>query len=84
MEVEYSASILRSDQLQALKSFKLKRVFIPYDLFFIGQLDIKDIDSLHYDSKTEVFISMPRIVRKRDDEYLNSFKDFLKLGKAQS
>ena len=41
MEVEYSASILRSDQLQALKSFKLKRVFIPYDLFFIGQLDIK-------------------------------------------
>ena len=82
MEVEYSASILRSDQLQALKSFKLKRVFIPYDLFFIGQLDIKDIDSLHHDSKTEVFISMPRIVRKRDDEYLNSFKDFLKLGKA--
>ena len=82
MEVEYSASILRSDQLQALKSFRLKRVFIPYDLFFSGQLGITDIDSLHHDCKSEVYISMPRIIRKRDADYLNSLKDFLKLGKA--
>ena len=82
MEVEYSASILRPDQLQVLKNFKLKRIFIPYDLFYIGQLDIKDIDSLHHDSKTEVYISMPRIIRKRDDKYLDSFREFLKLGKA--
>lgn len=82
MEVEYSASILRSDQLQALKSFRLKRIIIPYDLFFADQLSIKDIDSLHHDSHSEVFIAMPRIIRKRDNEYLRSFKDFLKLGKA--
>ena len=82
MEVEYSASILRSDQLQAIKSVRLKRVFIPYDLFFLGQLSLQDIDSLRHGSNIEVYVSLPRIIRKRDDEYLDSLKDFLKLGKA--
>lgn len=82
MEISYSASIKNADQLYALNEYKLSRIYIPYDLFFKKEVTIGNIDDIHHGSKSEVYVSLPEIMRKRDDGYLSSLKDFLLSGKA--
>ena len=82
MEVKYSASILKKEQLAAVSNYGIDRIYIPYDMFYTGQTDIHDIDFLHHDREIDVYLSLPRIIRKRDDEYLKSLASFLMLGKA--
>ena len=82
MEVKYSASILKKGQLAAVSKYGIDRIYIPYDMFYTGQTDIHDIDFLHHDREIDVYLSLPRIIRKRDDEYLKSLASFLMLGKA--
>lgn len=82
MDIEYSASVMNKEQLKKVSQYRLKKVYIPYDLFFKNELSVEDIDEIHKNSDTDVYISLPQIIRKKDDKYLNSLKSFLLLGKA--
>lgn len=80
MEINYSASIVRAEQLNSVLKFDIKKVYIPFDLFYWGLFDVKTVDAIH-DKSIQVYISTSRILRERDREYLESFKNFLLLGK---
>jgi len=82
MESKYSAFIMNSDQLDAVKKYELKKVYIPYDLFYCDKVSVRDIEYFHCNKTTLVYLVMPRILRKRDEIYLNKLKEFLLLGKA--
>lgn len=78
---DISVSIMRIEQLATILKYDVKKIYIPFDLFFWGLIGVEDVDNIHADNK-QVYISMPRIIRKRDEEYLDSLKEFLLLGKA--
>ena len=82
MDFEYSASVMNKIQLKKALQYRLKKIYIPYDLFFNNELSVDDIDEIHHSCDTDVYISLPQIIRKRDTDYLKSLKNFLLLGKA--
>lgn len=69
----YSISIMQTEQLKAVSRYEFERIYIPYDLFYGKKLNIEDINT---DKK--LALSLPRIIRKRDGEYLESLKEFLR------
>ena len=81
MDSRYSAMIMKAEQLSSLLKYNLEKIYIPFDLFFWGLLNVDDIDRIHK-KKISVYIVMPRIIRKRDNDYLETFKNFLMQGKA--
>lgn len=81
MEISYSASIMRAEQLKSVLKYNIKRVYIPFDLFFWELFDVKTIDTIR-EKNIEIYISMPRIVREKDEDYLEALKKFLLLGKV--
>jgi len=81
MDINYSVSIMRAEQLATVLQFNIKKVYIPFDLFYWGLVGVEDIDRIHKLEK-EVYLSLPRIIRKKDELYLNSLKELLLLGKA--
>ena len=82
MDIEYSASVMNKVQLDTAVRYRLKKIYIPYDLFYRNELMLDDIDSIHHGSDTDVYISLPQIIRKKDNDYLERLKSFLLLGKA--
>ena len=82
MDIRFSASIHYKEQLNALFGHDLYKICIPYDLFYKNELSVDDIDRIHHENGSKVYLILPGILRKRDDEYLESLKDFLLLGKA--
>lgn len=81
MEISYSASIMRAEQLKSVLKYNIKRVYIPFDLFFWELFDVKTIDTIR-GKNIDIYISMPRIVREKDEDYLEALKKFLLLGKV--
>ena len=72
-----SVSVLSVSQLRQVITFSIHRVYIPYDLFDTGQLSKEDLDTIG-SKNMECFISFPRILRKRDEAYLQRLSVFLK------
>ena len=46
------------------------RIYIPADLFYLKEIDYKEILTKKRIHNTSYFLSLPRIIRRRDDEYL--------------
>lgn len=80
MENNYSVSIMQAEQLIAVLKYNIKKVYVPFDLFYWGLINIDDVDKIHQADKM-IYLSLPRIIRKRDEQYLSSLKEFLLLGK---
>ena len=47
------------------------------DLFYLKEADFKEISKIKENSLTNYYLSMPRIIRKRDDEYLKFVEEIL-------
>lgn len=77
-----SASVYSVEQLDVIMKYNIDIIYIPFDLFVSGVCSVSTIDEIHHNYDTKVYLSTPRIVRKRDEKYLSKFKDFLLLGKA--
>lgn len=65
-------SVTTIEQLNAVfASFiDVDRIYIPADLFYLKEVDYKDILIKKRIHNTSYFLSLPRIIRRRDDEYL--------------
>lgn len=65
-------SVTSPEQLMTLYDsyIEVDRVYIPADLFYLKEVDYKDILTKKRINNTEYFLSLPLIIRKRDDEYL--------------
>ena len=67
-------SILTRNQLDIIKLYSFDKLYIPFDLIYKG--DISD-DELHELSRNySIYVSLPRIIRLRDKEYIEYFSDF--------
>lgn len=65
-------SVTTKEQLEAIYDsyIDVNRVYIPADLIYLKEADYKDILKKKRITGTEYYLSLPRIIRKRDDEYL--------------
>lgn len=81
MENNYSASIMQAEQLPVVLRYNIAKIYIPFDLFYWGLINLDDVDKIHQ-LKKNIYISLPRIIRKKDELYLNSLKEILLLGKV--
>jgi len=63
-------------------AYKPEKVYVPYDLFFTGKLKAEDITGAHLQHGCKIYLILPRIIRKRDKEYLDELGRFLCMGKA--
>lgn len=77
-KIHFQASIMQTCQLNSLNGRGLDRVYLPYDLIYSKSLCNSDIDAFKKNNlKTDIALSLPRIIRERDKEYINSLKDYL-------
>lgn len=79
MTINYSVSIMQAEQFNCVLEYNIEKIYVPFDLFYWGLLDTKDIEKVHKKNK-QIYLSLPRVIRKRDEMYLNSLKDMLMLG----
>lgn len=72
-------SVYDENQVNAIMNsdLKVERIYVPADLFYTKRLYAKDIINKGKKRNIKVYLSMPRIIRKRDDAYLQFVKEFL-------
>ena len=65
-------SVTSIEQLKAVNTLNsnIDRVYIPADLLYLKEADYTDILNKKKERDTGYFLSLPRIIRKRDEEYL--------------
>ncbi len=65
-------AVTTKEQLEAVYNSYIEpdRLYIPADLFYLKEADYNDILKKRKISKTEFYLILPRIFRKRDEEYL--------------
>lgn len=74
-----SVSVMSKEQLQQIleENISVDRVYIPMDLFFAKMLTASEVKQKAEKKRIEVYVSLPRMLRKRDDMYLNAVKCLL-------
>jgi len=74
----FQATIMKADQLQALSGYNLDRVYIPYDLIYAGKVADDTIEEFRLANEaTDIGIALPRIIRSRDKNYLESLRKYI-------
>ena len=65
-------SITSKEQLDAVlaNGASVDRIYIPADLLYLKEADYNDILKYKRTADTAFYLSLPRIIRKRDEEYL--------------
>ncbi len=66
------------EQVRAISHFCLDRIYVDFDL--IVNQKIKDLELIELKERNEngsLFLSLPRIIRKKDDLYLEKLKEYL-------
>ena len=69
-------SILTRNQLDIVKLYSFDKLYIPFDLIYKG--DINEDELYELSRNYSIYISLPRIIRLRDKEYIEYFSDFAK------
>ena len=82
MNTLFDVSVSNVQQLSVVKQFNIHKLYIPFDLFYTCKTTVNEMDELHSKCDTSVYISLPEIVRNRDERYLAVLKEFLLTGKA--
>lgn len=72
-------SVYNTEQLDGLLNSKLKisRLYVPADLFYQKLVQPDNLIRRAKKRNIQVYLSMPRIIRKRDDSYLSYIKNFM-------
>lgn len=71
--------VYSKEQLNALlcSGLKIERLYVPADLFYLKQADVNEVISQGKTEGIEIYLSMPRIIRTRDDAYLSFVKEIM-------
>lgn len=72
-------SVMDAEQLNAIcdSESAIERIYIPADLFYLQKIQPDTVINKAKPKNMELFLSMPRIIRKRDDEYLEFVKKII-------
>jgi len=70
-------SVTTKEQLDILlqADTPIDRVYIPADLFYLQETDVQMILDNINNRNIQIYLSLPRIIRKRDDKYLDYIKE---------
>ncbi len=88
-----SLSVMSKEQLQQVfteiekdlldkEDIRIKRIYIPADLFYLKEIKVEEVKNVTKNESMEIYISLPRMLRKKDDFYLESIKDLLQMFKG--
>lgn len=77
----FDVSVQSVVQLNTVIQHNINKIYIPFDMIYSGEISQELITHIHDTTDISVYISLPEIIRKRDDDYLQSLKDFLMGGK---
>ena len=71
------ASVYSKEQLHALvfSGLQIERLYVPADLFYLKQADSNEVIAKAKEEGIEIYLSMPRILRTRDENYLSFVKE---------
>ncbi len=69
-------SIMTAEQFEALFDSNIvpERIYIPADLFYLKKLDEQECMRQAEENGMELYVSLPRMIRKRDEAYLDWLK----------
>ena len=72
-------SIMSAQQFDTVISAKtlIERIYIPADLFYLKKMDASECMKRAEEKGTEVYVSLPRMLRKKDEVYLGWLKEKL-------
>ena len=72
-------SIMTAEQFEALLDCDIvpERIYIPADLFYLKKLDGQECMRQAEEKGMELYVSLPRMIRKRDEAYLDWLKERL-------
>ena len=74
-------SVMSKEQLQMFlfEKTEVERLYIPFDLFYINCITIEEVKQKAYQKGMEVYASLPRMIRNRDEAYLKAISGMLAL-----
>lgn len=72
-------SVYTLEQMNAVldSGMNLQRIYVPADLFYLQKVSLKEVIHKGNAHNIEIYLSMPRIIRKRDDAYLEFIKEIM-------
>jgi len=72
-------SIMTAEQFESLLDCDIvpERIYIPADLFYLKKLDGQECMRQAEEKGMELYVSLPRMIRKRDEAYLDWLKELL-------
>ncbi len=71
-------SVMDKKQLESAFLFakQIQRIYIPADLLYQKKVTIENVVEYKKDYAIEIYLSLPRIIRKRDDKYLEIISEY--------
>lgn len=74
-------SVMTKEQLQVILTEKtvVDRIYIPLDLFYTNSVTIEEVKQNADRKGMEVYVSLPRMIRSRDEAYLQRISGMLAL-----
>lgn len=78
-ELSLRVSIMTAEQFESLLDCDIvpERIYIPADLFYLKKLDGQECMRQAEEKGMELYVSLPRMIRKRDEAYLDWLKELL-------
>lgn len=75
------ASVMSKMQLDSVLNSKtvVERIYIPADLLYLSMVSADDILKKAAERKVKLYCSLPRIIRKRDEGYLNAIRKYIQI-----
>ena len=75
------ASVMSKMQLDSVLNSKtvVERIYIPTDLLYLSRVSADDILKKAAERKVKLYCSLPRIIRKRDEGYLNAIRKYIQI-----
>lgn len=75
------ASVMSKTQLDSVLNSKtvVERIYIPADLLYLSMVSADDILKKASEKNVKLYCSLPRIIRKRDDRYLDAIGKYIQI-----
>lgn len=75
------ASVMSKMQLDSVLNSKtvVERIYIPADLLYLSMVSADDILKKASEKNVKLYCSLPRIIRKRDDRYLDAIGKYIQI-----
>ena len=71
-QMHIHVAVMSKEQFVTAIQYPIERIYLPADLIVNQELSLKEVKEKNPDC--ELFLSLPRIIRKKDDKYLSTLE----------